>query len=107
MLFWSGYSVADVLHGEKKDSQRQWILAMGGASAMVTPPALGKIKTKKSATKFTDQGVVNPTPFRDRVIRDKRYKLYIDANRKPIALVDVSSDPEEKKIFLDQNTQKP
>ena len=101
----SGYSVADVLLGKAKDSKRQWILAMGGVNAMVTPPACGQLKTTKSMSRKTELGVVNQHEFRDRVIRDKRYKLYIDINRKPIALVDVINDLDEKMNLL--NSKQP
>ncbi len=92
----SGHSAAGVMLGREEDTQREWILAMGGASQMVTPPACGVMKLKKSMAKQTDKGVVNQHEFRDRVIRNKRYKLFIDINRKPVALVDVINDPEEK-----------
>ncbi len=95
-----GYSAAKVFLGEENDSKRKWILSMGGANRMVTPPACGEMKTTNSRAVKTDQGVVNPIPFRDRVIRDKQYKLFIDVDRNPIALVDVINDPEEKTNLL-------
>ena len=97
----NGYSAAKVFLGEEKDSKRKWILAMGGARSMVTPPACGEMKVSSSRAKKTDEGIVNQHAFRDRVIRDQKYKLFIDINRKPVALVDVINDPEEKTNLLD------
>ena len=46
--------------------------------------------------KRSEKGVENVYYFRDRVIREKRYKLFVGADRKPEKLVDVIKDPEEK-----------
>lgn len=45
--------------------------------------------------KLTDAGVENQFVFRDRVLREKRFKLYVNAQRQAERLVDVLADPEE------------
>jgi arylsulfatase A-like enzyme len=75
---YDGVSLKDVFLGKAKESQRKWILSMGGSPA-----------------RMTDQGVQNVYTFRDRVVRDARYKLFISPNRTPEKLVDLSQDPEE------------
>jgi len=73
-------SVAPYLRGEADHVDRDWILAMGGQNnAMVS-----------------DCGVENEWYFRDRVVRDKHYKLYIGTDRKPQKLIDLVADPEER-----------
>ena len=46
---------------------------------------------------MSENGVENQFVFRDRVIRDKRFKLYIAATpaRTPVKLVDLIADPDE------------
>jgi arylsulfatase A-like enzyme len=77
-----GVSFASLLTGKAKDSNRQWIMAMGG----------------QNRAKVSSKGVENEYIFRDRVIRDKRYKLYMNASPKLgfEKLVDLATDPEEK-----------
>lgn len=45
--------------------------------------------------KVSDKGVENEWYFRDRVVRDKRYKLYVGTDRQPRKFVDLNADPEE------------
>lgn len=83
-----GYSFAPLLLGNATDSPRQWILAMGG--------------DRKCKGLVNEQGMsVNGMPYRDRVIRNKRFKLFIDKNRQPEKLIDLQNDPEEKMNLLD------
>ena len=44
----------------------------------------------------TTNGIENVSWFRDRVIREGRYKLFVGTDRKPEKLVDVMNDPDEK-----------
>ena len=62
----------------KVESQRQWVMAMGSRPA-----------------RMTEAGVENVYYFRDRVVRDKRYKLFISTERKPEKLIDLEKDPAE------------
>jgi arylsulfatase A-like enzyme len=75
-----GHSFANHLLGRSPDSQRSWILAMGG----------------QNNAQVTDRGVENQYYFRDRVVRDQRYKLFIGPDRKVDKLIDLQTDPEEE-----------
>lgn len=77
-----GESFAPYILNEQQDGKRSYILSMGG----------------KNEAAVSAQGIENKFVFRDRVIRDKRYKLYVNATQ-PLSyekLVDLHSDPEEK-----------
>tara|TARA_B110000008_G_scaffold263841_1_gene287567 strand:+ start:1404 stop:2912 length:1509 start_codon:yes stop_codon:yes gene_type:complete len=84
-----GSSFAGLVLGDSDDSKRQSILAMGG-----------KNEAGRSA-----QGVENAYVYRDRVIRDKRYKLFVQSSpeRGYEKLVDLATDPEEKVNLLESN----
>ncbi|MBI9017326.1 MAG: sulfatase-like hydrolase/transferase [Phycisphaerae bacterium] len=75
-----GVSIAKVILGKKKDSSRKWTLAMGSHGGTVDQ----------------DGWVVPIHVFRDRVLRDKRFKLFVGTDRKPEGLYDVVKDPAEK-----------
>ncbi len=57
----------------------------------------------KNEAKLTDQGVENRFVFRDRVIREKRFKLYVSTERKAVKLVDVLADPEENTDLINSS----
>ncbi len=82
-----GQSFAPYLLAKQGDGNRKSILSMGG----------------KSKAKVSAKGVENSYVFRDRVIRNKRYKLYVNAS--PALgfdkLVDLKNDPEEKINLID------
>ena len=80
-----GRSFSEVVRGNSPDSPRSWMMSMGG----------------KNNARLTAEGVENQYYFRDRVIRNKRYKLYIGPNRQAVKLVDVIEDPEEKTNLMD------
>lgn len=80
-----GYSFAAVLRGKSTDSKRDWILGMGGGNN----------------ARLTEKGVENQYVFRDRVVRNKRYKLYISPERKPSAFYDLKTDPFETENLID------
>ena len=80
-----GHSFKAVLFGNSKDSNRKWILGMGGGNH----------------ARLTENGVENQYVFRDRVMRNKRYKLYISPERKPSAFYDLMTDPFETKNLMD------
>ena len=79
-----GHSFASLILGEVDDSARDWIFAMGG----------------RNEAKLTAKGVQNRWRFRDRVIRDKRFKLYIGTDARPERLIDLQSDPSEETNLL-------
>ncbi len=65
-------------------SNRDWILGMGG----------------QNNARLTDQGVENEYKFRDRVVRNERFKLFIGTDRQPKRFIDLQNDPEEKRNLL-------
>ena len=78
-----GVSFYQVLTGSIKSS-RPWILSMGGGNH----------------ARLTDEGVQNQYRFRDRVLRNQRFKLYLGSDRKPEKLYDLKEDPQEKVNLL-------
>ena len=78
-----GVSLKDMFLGKTKESKRPWIMAMGSGGA-----------------RMTDNGVQNVYFFRDRVLRNARYKLFVGIDREPEKLVDPSNDPEEKNNLI-------
>ena len=76
---YDGFSDKDVFLGKAEKTAHDWILAMGGHPGLATA-----------------NGVENVYRFRDRVIREGRYKLFVGTNRQPEKLVDVINDPDEK-----------
>ena len=83
-----GRSFRSVLFGESTASPRQWIMSMGGGNH----------------AKLTDAGVENQYWFRDRVLRNDRYKIYINSNREAEKMVDLRRDPEENLNILNSAT---
>ncbi|MGC6467808.1 MAG: sulfatase-like hydrolase/transferase [Akkermansiaceae bacterium] len=80
-----GKSLAPVYLGKAEDGPRKWIMAMGGGPAT-----------------YDENGrVINIRKYRDRVIRDKRYKLYVENDRSSVKLVDLKADPDELVNRLD------
>jgi arylsulfatase A-like enzyme len=79
-----GVSQAKLFTGISGHSQRDWIMAMGGGNRAA----------------LSEKGVENEYRFRDRVIRDKKYKLFVSSERKPEKLVNLKTDPEEKNNLL-------
>lgn len=76
---YDGYSFAPLILGESADSERDWIMGLGGHPAMMVN---GRITSAHI--------------FRDRVIRDKRYKAYIDTTGHIYEIIDMLEDPEEQ-----------
>jgi arylsulfatase A-like enzyme len=79
-----GVSQAKLFTGISGHSQRDWIMAMGGGNRAA----------------LSEKGVENEYRFRDRVIRDKKYKLFVSSERKPEKLVNLQTDPREKENLL-------
>ena len=82
-----GVSIKDFVFGKKKDTRRKWIMSMGG-------------NANGNRSQITDKGLENNLRYRDRVFRDKQYKLYISSEKKPVKLIDLAADPEEKTDLL-------
>ena len=83
-----GRSFKNALGPENKRSPRDWILSMGGGNH----------------ARLTDSGVENKFNYRDRVLRDYRYKLYIDSRGQPASFIDLRLDPYEVINLVDSLT---
>ena len=82
-----GKSFAKLILGKSDDSQRDWIMAMGGQ-----PGTIG------------ENGRVRPVfDYRDRVIRDKVFKLYVGTDRTAQKLFNLLNDPFEKTNLISSN----
>ncbi len=82
---YDGFSFADLICGKSADSNRQWIMAMGG---------------RNEARLVSHGNVQNKYKFRDRIVRDKRHKVYFGLDRKPYKMYDLLKDPAEEKNII-------
>ena len=89
-LVLDGKSVAQVMLGKAADSPREWIMALGHGAA-----------------KLDAKGVRGVDDYADRVIRDKRYKVWIEPNRKISAFYDLQEDPLERNNLLGSQLSDP
>jgi arylsulfatase A-like enzyme len=78
-----GQSFAPLILGQAKDGPRSWIMSMGGGAATLR-----------------DGRVVPKLSYDDRVLRDKRFKLWIGTDRKPAKLFDLIADPWEEEDLI-------
>ncbi|MGH9340177.1 MAG: sulfatase-like hydrolase/transferase [Acidobacteriota bacterium] len=83
-----GRSIARLILGKENDSSREWIMAMGAGMM-----------------RRTSEGVGSKTPFSDRVVRDKRYKLWVTGG-KSARLFDLTADPAEAHNLIDSKDPK-
>ena len=79
-----GRSFVALLQGKAADSSRDWILSMGGKFA-----------------KLRDGRVVPAQPYDDRVLRDKRYKVWVGYDGQIQKLYDMQQDPWETTNLID------
>jgi len=79
-----GVSQAKLYTGSTLNSRRDWIMSMGGGNNAA----------------LSEKGVENAYHFRDRVIRDKKYKLFVSAERRPEKMVNMETDPGEETNLL-------
>ncbi len=86
---YDGMSQHEVFLGKAEKNNRDWVLGMGSHPA-----------------KLTHKGVESAYYFRDRVIRNERYKLFVGADRKPSKVVDLSVDFAEKHNLLESPDHK-
>ena len=90
---WTRHNASQIIDGKsfKKvllnsaESAREWILGMGGGNN----------------ARLTQKGVENQYNFRDRVLRNNKYKIYINSNRKPEKFFDLQVDPYEENNIID------
>ncbi len=73
-----GVSIAPVILGNQKDTQREWIMALGHGPA-----------------KLDEFGVRGQKNFATRVIRDKQFKVWVSSEKEIIRLHDLKKDPLE------------
>ncbi len=78
-----GVSLAPLILGKTKDSPREWIMALGHGNA-----------------KLDETGIRGVNDFSSRVIRDKRFKVWVDTNKKIERLHDLIRDPQEETNLL-------
>lgn len=76
---YDGKSFAPLLQGKADDSTRAWVMSMGGKPA-----------------KLRDGRVVPADPYDERVLRDKRFKVWVDGHGKITKLYDMPADPWEE-----------
>lgn len=79
-----GQSFAPLILGQADDGPRTWIMSMGGGAAALRG---GR--------------VVPRLAYDDRVLRDKRYKLWIGTDRRPVKLFDLIRDPWEERNLIE------
>lgn len=82
-----GQSILPVLTGVTDALPRAWILAMGHGPAILDA-----------------DGIRGKHDFASRVIRDDRYKVWIDESREIVRLHDLQEDPGEEQNLLDGDT---
>ncbi len=85
-LIIDGTSIAPVILGENQDSERQWIMSIGGG-----------------AGRITKDGVRGAKVFGARVIRDKQHKVWVSEQKKITRLHDLKKDPWETTNLLDSD----
>lgn len=86
---YDGHSFAPLILGESTDSDRDWIQGLGGRFAMLVNDKITSVHT-----------------FRDRVIRDKEYKAYVDTTGHIYEIIDFKNDPDEQNNLIDTNDPK-
>ncbi len=78
-----GVSIAPVMLGKATDSPREWIMALGHGAA-----------------KLDEKGVRGQVDYTARVIRDKRYKVWVSEQREISQLYDLGRDPFEENNLI-------
>ena len=82
-----GKSFAPLILGQADDSRRRWIMALGHGAA-----------------KLDEQGVRGVNDYASRVLRDKRYKVWVDEAAQITRLHDLQEDPwEETNLIESEN----
>lgn len=83
-----GTSIAPLILGKEKDSKRDWIMAL----------SFGKAK-------LDGKGIRPGEDFGGRVIRDKRYKVWVNTSKQIDRLHDLSKDPAEETNLIDSEEE--
>jgi arylsulfatase A-like enzyme len=85
---YDGISFAPQIYGIENKSKRDWIMALGSNPAKIEN---GRIK--------------NAFDFRDRVVRDKNFKAYIDTLNKIYEIIELKSDFYEENNLLNSKRE--
>ena len=85
---YDGISFAPEIYGLENKSKRDWIMALGSNPAKIKN---GRIK--------------NAFDFRDRVVRDKNFKAYIDTLNKIYEIIELKSDFYEENNLLNSKRE--
>jgi arylsulfatase A-like enzyme len=83
-----GTSIAPLILGKEKDSKREWNMALSYSSG-----------------KLDEDGIRGRKIFAPRVLRDKRYKVWVAETKKIERLHDLSVDPAEENNLLSSTDQ--
>jgi len=83
-----GLSIAPVILGKENDSKRKWIMALGS----------GPAKIDKNGVKPRDL-------FSSRVIRDKKFKVWVSKDKKMVRLHDLTEDPWEENNLIESSVE--
>ena len=86
---YDGYSFAPVILGKSEETERETIMALGGYFAMLK-----------------NDRITSAHGFRDRVIRDKDYKAYIDTSGQISEIIDFKSDFDETNNLINSSDEK-
>jgi arylsulfatase A-like enzyme len=78
-----GKSCAPLILGQADDSPRTWIMAMGHGAAVLDA-----------------QGVRGKYDYTDRVVRDRRFKVWVNTDKQIEAIYDLQGDPLEQNNLL-------
>ena len=81
-----GQSIAPLILGKEHDSSRDWIMALSFGSG-----------------KLDKNGVRGMRDFAPRVLRDKRYKVWVSETKKIERLHDLQADPLEESNLINNN----
>ena len=81
-----GLSLAPLILGQANDSPRRWIMALGHGAA-----------------RLDALGVRGKVDYTSRVIRDKRFKVWVDTDRRICELYDLVHDPLEQTNLIDSD----
>ena len=83
-----GISIARLILGEQKDSEREWIMALGHGPA-----------------RLDEYGVRGQKDFATRVIRDKQFKVWVSEKKEIFRLHDLIKDPHESENLIDSKLE--
>ncbi|WP_236972606.1 sulfatase-like hydrolase/transferase [Membranihabitans marinus] len=84
-----GKSFASVVNGEEVDLGKEWVISMGSHPTSIN----------------NDHRLENYYDFRDRILRNDRFKIYVDTLKKIDKIYDLSLDPFETVNVIDVESE--